>query len=268
MIIPANDGVGLAQREITNLCARAGGMLLQHGAECALVESVTRRLGLALGLDGVEMALMANGFTLSTFCHGNCDTTVRRNQDRGINMHVVTEVQRTMLLAEEGKLDAAGVSQRLDSIAAFRYPRWLVSVMVGLSCVAFARLGLLARNAEANLATYLFTFLASGAAMHFRQYLASLHFNPLVNFAAAAFVATSIAAQGVIHGWVDNPKIAMSACVLLFVPGFPLINVMSDMVKGYINTGISRGLMAVLLLLACCSGIVVAMTVWDAWTWL
>ena len=104
--------------------------------------------------------------------------------------------------------------------------------------------------------------------MQVRQWLALLHFNPLVNFAAAAFVATSIAAQGVIYQWVDRPKVAMSASVLLFVPGFPLINAVSDMVKGYINTGISRGVMAVLLLLACCCGIVLAMTVWNAWTWL
>jgi uncharacterized membrane protein YjjP (DUF1212 family) len=243
-------------------------MLLQHGAESALVESVARRLGLALGMDTVEIALMANGITITTITGGHCHTTVRRNLDRGINMHVVTEVQRTMLQVEEKTLDLAGVSRRLDAIKPLRYPRWLVSVMVGLSCAAFARLGLLARGAEADLNTYLLTFVASAVAMQVRQHLAHLHFNPLVNFAAAAFVATSIAAQGVIHGWVDNPKIAMSACVLLFVPGFPLINAVSDMVKGYINTGISRGVMAVLLLLACCSGIVLAMTVWNAWTWL
>ncbi|MFA6285770.1 MAG: threonine/serine exporter family protein [Opitutaceae bacterium] len=256
------------QREVTRLCAQTGVMLLQHSAESALVESVSRRLGLALGMDSVEIALMANGITVTTIREGRCHTTVRRNIDRGINMHVVTEVQRAILLTEEKKLDLAGIARRLDEIKPFRYPRWLVSVMVGLSCAAFARLGLLARGADADLGTFVLTFVASGVAMHVRQWLAHLHFNPLVNFATAAFVATSIAAQGVIHHWVDSPKVAMSACVLLFVPGFPLINAVSDMVKGYINTGISRGVMAVLLLLACCGGIVLAMTVWNAWTWL
>jgi len=256
------------QREVTRLCVQAGGLLLQHGAESALVESVMRRLGLALGMDAVEVALMANGISLTTILGGLCHTTVRRNQDRGINMHVVTEVQRTMLLAEDKQLDAAGVAQRLSEIKPYRYPRWLVSLMVGLSCAAFARLGLLAQGEEADLATFALTFVASAVAMHARQWLAHFHFNPLVNFAATAFVATSIAAQGVIYGWVDSPKIAMSACVLLFVPGFPFINAVSDMVKGYINTGISRGVMAVLLLLACCAGIVLAMTVWNTWTWL
>jgi uncharacterized membrane protein YjjP (DUF1212 family) len=243
-------------------------MLMQHGAESALAESVARRLGLALGVNEVEIALMANGLTLTTLHNGRSFTTVRRTLDRGLNMHSVTEVQRTMLLAEEGKLDLAAVAVRLDQIKPFRYNRLLVSVMVGLSCAAFARLGLLAKEAPMDWGTCALTLVASGVAMHVRQTLAHMHMNPLVNFAMAAFVATSIAAQGVIYGWVANPKLAMAACVLLFVPGYPLINSVSDMVKGYVNTGIARATMAVLLLLASCGGIVLGMTVWKTWIWL
>lgn len=256
------------QHEITRLCVQTSVMLMQHGAESALAESVARRLGLALGVDEVEVALMANGLTITTVHRGRTHTMVRRNIDRGLNMHMVTEVQRTMLLAEEGRLDAAGVAAALDGIKPFRYNRWLVSLMVGLSCAAFARLAMLARGDAMEWGTCLLTFIASGVAMHVRQTLAHMHFNPMVNFAAAAFVATSIAAQGVIHNWVANPKLAMSACVLLFVPGYPLINSISDMVKGYINTGIARAALAVLLMLASCGGIVLAMTVWNTWTWL
>jgi len=59
------------------------------------------------------------------------------------------------------------------------------------------------------------------------------------------------------------PRIAMASCVLLLVPGFPMINSVSDMVKGYINTGLSRGMMAVLLGSATSAGIFLAMTVWH-----
>lgn len=256
------------QREITRVCAQTSRMLMQHGAESALAESVGRRLGLALGAAEVEIALMANGITVTTACAGRAETTVLRIQDRGLNMHVVTEVQRAMLLVEEKQLDLSGVARRLDEIQPLRYNRWLVSLMIGLSCACFARLILISKGMDGDLTTPALTFVASAVAMHVRQWLAHWHFNPLVNFTAAAFVATSIAAQGMIYRWVDNPKIAISACVLLFVPGFPLINSVSDMVKGYINTGISRGVMAVLLLLASCAGILLAMTVWNVWTWL
>lgn len=256
------------QRGVTRVCVQSSLMLLQHGAESALVESVARRLGLALGVDAVEIALMSNGITLATLCGERSSTAVRRNLDRGINMHVVTEVQRILLLAEAGGLKLDEVARRLNEIKPLRYNRWLVSFMIGLSCACFARIALVSRGIDNDFGTPLLTFVASSVAMSLRQWLATFQFNPLINFAAAAFVATSIAAQGVRYGWVANPKIAMSACVLLFVPGFPLINAMSDMVKGFINTGVSRGCIALLLLLASCAGIILAMTVWETWTWL
>ncbi|MGC4072876.1 MAG: threonine/serine exporter family protein, partial [Nibricoccus sp.] len=116
------------KQAITTVCADTGLLLLQHGAESALVESVARRLGKALGVDAIEVALMANGITLMTVVGDRHLTTVRRNQDRGIQMHVVTEVQRTMLLAEEKKLDLPAVIARLKAIEPKCYPRWLVLI--------------------------------------------------------------------------------------------------------------------------------------------
>jgi len=250
------------QRRITVLCVRTAILLMQYSAESVLVESVSRRMGLALGVDQVEVALTANGITITTLSAGHSETTVRRNVDRGINMRTVTEVQRIMLQAEEAALDIDGVEHALDNLSQERYNRWVVAVMIGLSCACFARL------AKADLASCGLTFLASFAAMTTRHQLAHLHFNPLVNFAIAAFVATSIAAQGLIHGFVGNPKVAMAASVLLLVPGFPFINAVSDMVKGYMNTGVARAVMAGLLCAASCAGILLAMTIWNAWAWI
>lgn len=245
------------QRDVTRLCIQSGLLLMQHGAESALVETVTRRLGVALGVDSVEVAVMANALTVTTLCAGNCITTVRRNEDRGINMHILTETQRMMLAVEEGKLDLASATRRLGEIKPYRYPRWSVVVMIGLSCACFARL------AKADFDGCLVTFFASALAMAVRQQLAHFHFSPLVNFFVTAFVATSIAAQSLLHNFGTAPKIAMAASCLLLVPGVPLINAVSDMVKGYINTGISRWTMATLLTLSTCGGIVLAMTVWG-----
>ena len=250
------------QRTITRLCVETGLTLMQHGAESALVETVTRRLGLALGVERVEVAILANALVVTTLSEQHCITTVRRNADRGVNMHMVTEVQRAMLDVEEGKLDFAGYQARLAEIKPLRYPRWVVSLMIGLSCACFARL------AKADLAGCGLAFVAAAAAMYIRLFIAQLHFNPLVNFFVSAFVATSISGQGVIHKIGAKPEIAMATCVLLFVPGFPLINSISDMVKGYMNTGLSRGMGALLLSAATCAGILLAMSVWHLWGWL
>ena len=93
------------QRAITRLCIQCGLFLLQHGAESALVEELSTRLGLALGMDSVESAISSNAIVLTTIKDGECLTSTRKNTDRGINMHVVTEVQHIVIMAEHKLLD-------------------------------------------------------------------------------------------------------------------------------------------------------------------
>jgi uncharacterized membrane protein YjjP (DUF1212 family) len=248
--------------DLAPLCAETALRLLQHGAESALVESLTRRVGLALGGERVEIALMANAVTVTVRIRGRSKTTVRRNEDRGINMAVVMEVQRLVLAAEAGELDRVVYRERLLAIVPFHHPRWLVSVLVGLSCACFARLN------HADFAACGLVAVASGIAMAVRQQLAHRHFPPVVVFALTAFVATSLTVLGFVYNLSETPKVAMAASVLLLVPGYPLINSVSDMLKGYVNTGISRGVFALLLSAATCTGILTAMTLWHVWGWL
>lgn len=248
--------------DLAPLCAETALRLLQHGAESALVESLARRVGLALGAERVEVALMANAVTVAVRIRGRSKATVRRNEDRGINMHVVMEVQRLVLEAEAGRLDRVAFRERLLAIQPLHYPRWLVAVMVGLSCACFARLN------HGDWAACGLVAGASAIAMGVRQQLAHRHFSPLIVFAVTAFVATSLTVIGFIYDLSTTPKAAMAASVLLLVPGYPLINSVSDMVKGYINTGISRGMFALLLSGATCAGIVAAMSLWKVWGWL
>ena len=64
-----------------------------------------------------------------------------------------------------------------------------------------------------------------------------------------------------------TPEIAVASSVLLLVPGFPLINSLSDMVKGYTNTGLARWSIATLLTLSTCIGIIAAMSLWGYEGW-
>ncbi len=248
--------------DIAPLCADTALKLLQHGAESALIETLSRRVGLALGAEYVEIALMANAVTVAVRIGGRSKATVRRNEDRGINMGVVMEVQRLVLEAEAGRLNHIQYRDQLLALKPRHYPRWLVAIVVGFSCACFARLN------HADWSACALVTIASAVAMIVRQRLAHLHFSPLIVFAATAFVATSVTAFGFIYELSATPKVAMAASVLLLVPGYPLINAVSDMVKGYINTGISRGAYALLLSGATCAGIVAAMSAWKVWGWL
>ncbi len=66
----------------------------------------------------------------------------------------------------------------------------------------------------------------------------------------------------------EQPFLAMASSVLMLVPGFPLINAVADMVKGFPCMGLARWTMASLLTLSTCMGIVAAMNVLDVWGWL
>lgn len=114
------------QREITRLCIQCALFLLQHGAESMLVEQLSSRLGVALGAESVESSISANAVVLTTIIGGHCMTSTRKNVDRGINMHVVTEVQHIVIMAEHHLLDIKDVHRRFEHIKPLRYPRWLL----------------------------------------------------------------------------------------------------------------------------------------------
>lgn len=259
---PTAQASSKEQRDIAQLCLATGILLLQHGAESALVDSVATRLGVALGMDGVEVGILGNAVSVTTIRDEHAVTLVRRSLDRGINMHFVTETQRAVLAVEAGQLDRESFRARIHSIPAWRYPRWMVALAIGLSCACFCRL------ARADLAACLVTFAASTLGMVTRQVLVSRHFNPHVTFFISAFVATSVAGQAVIYQLGTTPKLAMASCVLFLVPGFPMINAVSDAVKGYSHTAVARAVVAIMLGGATAGGVLLAMTVWRVWGWL
>ena len=60
---------------------KAGQMLAQFGAESRIIEQTTVRLGMALGLESVEMAISSSAIVLTSLYQGSCVTTTRRVQE-------------------------------------------------------------------------------------------------------------------------------------------------------------------------------------------
>lgn len=249
------------QREITKLCVQTALLLLQHGAESTVIVQMTNRLGLALGVDSVECALTPNAVIVTTLYQGHCITTARKNVDKGINMSVVTEVQRIVITAEHKIYDLEQVRSKLEKIYPYKYPAHVVALMVGLSCASFAHLS------GGDYIIFALTFVASTFAMAVRQQLAKLHYNPLIVFACTAFAASMIAGVGLKYQWGNDPQIALASSVLLLVPGFPLVNSIADILKGHINMGLARWTMATVLTFGACIGIVFALSMLHTSNW-
>ncbi|MGL5947768.1 MAG: threonine/serine exporter family protein [Aeromonas sp.] len=249
------------QTELTRIIAKVGQMLAQFGAESRIIEHTTVRVGLALGLDSVEMAISSSAIVLTSLHQGACVTTTRRVREQGINMQVVCEVQRICVMAERRLLNAEQVRTQLDGITPFHYHPWLVVLMVGLSCASFSQLF------GGDSAIFAVTLVSAVVAMRVRQWLAKHHHSPLINFAVTGFIATLLSSSAALFSWGQEPYIAMAASPLLLVPGFPLINAFSDMVKGYFNMGLARWGTATLLTISASLGILLAMSLTGVWGW-
>lgn len=249
------------QRAVTRICVQTALLLLQHGAESAVVVQMAQRLGVALGIESVECALTANAVLLTTLSKQHCITTIRKNVDKGINMQIVTDVQRIVIAVERRLYDLSMAQTKLDKLKPLRYNRYLVVFMIGLSCASFAHLS----GGDALIS--LITFIAASVAMFVRQELSKRHYNPIIVFAVTAFVASLLAGLSLKYQLGNDPQIALASSVLLLVPGFPLINSLADILKGYVNMGIGRWAIATILTFGACLGIVFALSLLNITTW-
>lgn len=252
------------QQRITRVCVRCALLLMQYGAESAVVVDLTKRLGLSLGVSGVECALSFNAITLTTLYHDRCITTARNTVHQGINVSILVQLQQIVLDMESKKRDEDSVShaeQKLDDIDRTTYPNNLMSFFVGLSCASFAHLN----GGDWQIA--LITLVASFCAMRVRLYLSAHHFNPFVVVIISAFVATVLGAVAYFLSLGVNADVAVASSVLLLVPSFPIINSLSDILKGYINMGVGRWMFASMLSLSACVGIVIALILLQITHW-
>ena len=109
------------QTQITRVVIMAGQILQQHGAESKLIEQTSTRLGIAMGLDSTEMSISADAIVMTSLYQGRCITTTRRVLDKGINMHMVCEVQRITLMAERKVIELEEIGKRLQAIEPIKY---------------------------------------------------------------------------------------------------------------------------------------------------
>lgn len=249
------------QKHISHLVALSGQLLLQHGAESKLVHDLCQRLGFALGLERVELALSASAIVSTTVVADNSVTTTINCLEKVINMKVVMRVHSLIVAVERKVLNQASFTKNLLNVSAERYNRWLVALMVGLSCACFC-------NFSGGLVTeFIITFISSFFGMATRQTLALNRFNPYLNAGISAFVATLVSSSSFIYHLGDNPSVVMASSVLFLVPGFPMINALSDMLKGFTNIGLARWIDGCLQTFFVCLGIVAAMSLTGAWGW-
>jgi uncharacterized membrane protein YjjP (DUF1212 family) len=244
-----------ALRDVIDLTLWTGQMLLQHGAESARIEETVHRMGTGLGADWLDILVSPNMIAATTVSGGEFRTKLRRIVAIGVNMQVIAEINDLSRKVTQGQLDRFQVRAELERIDKLprQYNRWVVVVMVGLACGAFSRLF------GGDWSVFMVTTAAASVAMWFRQEMARRYFNPLLIVTGTAFVAGLVASIASVWRLTDNPQIALSASVLLLVPGAALINAADDLLNGHLVIGITRGVTGLLISLGIALGLLLAM---------
>lgn len=241
-------------RQIIDVCLWAGALLLQNGANAQRVEKDVHRLGIALGCEELDILVSPNAIVITVIHGAEYRTKIRRVSHYGVNLTIVSGVNRVSRRAAQAELDLAGVQAELERISGigWHYNRWVVVVLVGLACAAFSQL------MGGSIAIFFVVWLASSTAMFVRQELTKRSILPLITVTITAFVAALIASSVSIWRLSPQPEIALAAAVLLLVPGVPLINSAADLLEGHIVTGMTRGMMGALISMAIALGLLLA----------
>ncbi len=137
--IPSGELTVSNQRSISRLVAQAGQMLLAHGAESTLVCDIMRRIGLACGVHEVAVAL-----SQCLGCHDRNGWTLHHHYSklcRSWHQHARYYANSTHLYHDGARVTrCCHGAEKLNTISPERYNRWLVVLMIGLSCAAFSHL--------------------------------------------------------------------------------------------------------------------------------
>ncbi|WP_434354219.1 threonine/serine exporter family protein [Psychrobacter sp. HD31] len=256
------------QQQITRLCVRCGLLLMQYGAESAVVVDLTKRLGIALGVASVECAVSFNALTLTTLYNGRCITTTRDTVNQGINVNILVQIQQIVSTVESAHRSAdtqddliADTQTNFDLMDRDVYPPWAVAMAVGGSCAGFAYLN------GGNFSITAVTFVAGFIAMLMRIHFSKRYLNVFVSVILTAFIASLIGATTYFFEASSYAEIAVASSVLLLIPSFPMINAMSDILKGYVNMGVARSIFTFMLVLSACVGIVFALLLLQIQNW-
>ncbi len=246
-----------ALRDIIDLTLWTGQMLLQYGANSERVESAVHRIGTGLGCDWIDVDVSLDALTTTANSGQDFRTKTRRIIRRGVNYQIVAALNDLGRHVAEGNSDRHLARAELEQIASQPpgYPFWLTMWAAAFACAAFSRLF------AGDWITFLTTFLATAAAMLLHRQLSVRYFNPYLIVVASAFTASLVASIADLFLLPVTTGTAMVASVLFLVPGVPLINAAQDVMRGYTDNGITRGVDGIVISLSIAIGVYFTLTI-------
>lgn len=245
--LPEPGPASLSSR--VDLLVQAGSLLLQHGADAGRVEASLQQMEAGLGIERIDVVVMSKTLLLTATRQDAHHTRVARVPIVGVNMNSLNEVEQLLGLFQQGRVTPGQLAVILEQIAILphHYSRGMIVAATGLACAAFCRLF------GGDWAALAITGVASAVAAWVRMELNRRQVNYFLVVLITALVASLLASSAL---WVSQtPQSALTAAVLLLVPGVPLINASVDILRGHISAGLARATTSLVVFLGIALGL-------------
>ena len=222
----------------------AGQMLLSTGAKAGVVRQGMTMIARGLGADLTDIRV---GFASIAVTVGSGSHTITRMLGvgaHGVNMRLNHALRKVCVRVSRGGMTPkeAVAALKAQGRATPRYHPLLVCLAAGIACAAFGEL--LGTDSQAFLPV-----LAAGTlGQWIRLRLRSHDVNSFVMTALVAFVSSAFAGLLAPTLGSTTVAIAMSAAVLMLVPGVPAINAQSDIMEGFPTLGSARAVSVAMVL--------------------
>lgn len=231
--------------KIANLLLDISSLLMVSGANTNRANVSIDRFASVLDCKAHRMISHKNiVMTLTDKQTNQIFTKVQSIPPYAINFAIISAVSRASWYAIDRNWTFAQIEKEIEKIKLKeRYPRLLVLFAVSLAGAGFCNIfgGDYTNMAVAMVSTFTGLFVL--------QQAHKKNFNIYFRVVLASFIASSIAALGVVFEIGKSPDIALATSILFLVPGVPLINSFTDFLDNYVLNGTVRfaiGLMTVL----------------------
>ena len=266
---------GVAETELCHkldLLLRTGSLLMESAADTSRILRTMKRAMAFLGLDERYIHLYVNWNVLMVNYSDELHsfTKFQRCERPGISLATIAKVSRLTWTAIREDFSLVQYEKALDDIhdAPRGFTPWQVAIGGGFACGGFCI------QFGCDWTAFFYCSLAAILGFRLRMFLPTMGCNNYVAIGISAFVATLLAwatallstdpaMMAGMPSWMisTTPWHPLMACALFIVPGVPLINFVSDMLDGYIETGFIRAVNTLLMVLAMAFGIAFAIKV-------
>lgn len=235
------------------LLATLGWRMASYGAETRLIVQSVKKMAHDLGCHSVDLSITRDGIIVKLRRGYEVAVEFKEIKQFAINMDALARLHHICLFVSDGKLtDPKKIYHAIRAVRPRHYSRNQLIVIEALAGGCFAYLN------GGTLAVCLSAIIGGLFLMYSRFAFIKRGFFESFTFMLSACIGSLIASLVCHYGFqasADETLIAATCTTLLLVPGFPMLNGFLDIFKGYVPIGLTRLVIAVVLVISAAVGL-------------